>query len=273
MTVLKKILFPILLCVFITDTPALKLESHLLKIIDGNFMDADQIESIVYMINRILDIMNGKKQEDGSRIGMYSIGNTTMNLSEMIILEKNLTEKKLHGQPLTISESKLLEDIGQELIVSKKSFIEISEPLSKQARGMKEVFIHLIQESLEKRSKRESLLLLWASMNPDEEAVQFNGALNTCGLYGSFLGDLFNFLTDMAQSCPKAWTQFKDRTDKLIKIKKIIPNALNKLHVTLCEETFMSYLREKKHLEHIVSHDITLELVCELIKNHLRLKD
>lgn len=259
--------------ILVGNSTPIVLDSALLKIIDGNFMNASRMESVVFMMNRIIDTMNGKKQPDGSRVGLYTLNGVMVTMSDLIVEEEGLLSIVNEGAVLSDVQQNTINQIKSQLQRSKAAFMEISQPLSAQTHSMKDVFIRLIADSLHKRGRNgANALLTWAHLDPAEEKASFDNSMLTCKEYGVFLTDLFNFLTDMAHSCPKAWQQFKIRAEKLSKIKKMLPEAIARLKVTINENAFMS-LVHTKYVDNLFIEDITIDLVCTLVKSSMQTKD
>ncbi len=244
----------------VTSEEVCKLDMSLLKIVDGNFMNADRMESLFYMLNRITDIVHGKKQVTGERVGLLHFGKQKVDLVTLAQYEQTEDFNEQERQYLQ-----------QALHEGKKLFMDVSKPLSSQVRGMKMIFIHLIEDSLNKHGRNgHSLLLGWANAeSTEDEVISFDRDITSCQQLLSFLTDLSNFLTDMVHSCPIAWKQFKERVEKLSKIKQLLPEAIARTKIKISVETFIAYVRQK-HLEKIYLEDITVDLVCALITSSVR---
>jgi len=243
-----------------------KLESSVIKIADGTFINADKIEYIRKYRRKLLDFILGELQPNSQRKGRYNLGGKFYSVEDLARIEKeisNSVDKK------DIAIRAVLEEL---LTHAKADFIVQSNEFIESGRGAKNIMIVLIQEDCQKRNRSESFLLEWAKTKEGQESTAFERQIKSFGDYYHFLIDLVNFLLDLIHSCPKAEAQFKDRVEKWGAVKEILPVVLKKAHVKgdhINEIEFLKYLKER-YLDSINLSEITPQIIVPLLTEYIK---
>src|SRR5690606_31181159 len=180
---------------------SIKLESAVIKIADGSFINADKIEFMRKFRRTLLSIILGDQLPNGQRKGN--------GIQALACLEQEL--EKLPKTKEIIAKQI---DLEEQLTQAKAYFVIHSNEFIDSGRGAKNILIVLIQEDCEKRNRPDSLLLEWAKTKEGHETTMFEQRITTFDAYYHFCTDLVNFLLDLIHSCPKAEIQFKDRVSK-----------------------------------------------------------
>jgi hypothetical protein len=200
------------------------LTSRILEIIDGLSIgiDGEIIGIMLQVRKKILEMMEGKRKEDGSYHGLYEFEGEFYSIHSFEKLETELaTKQKIIEDEIKSAENKeelegelkaiLLhqENLIKQLGVVKKEFEDAVGPFLNNARNVKEPLIMLITESCTKHNRLNSLLLDWAKIEGEDESDSFNKGVNNFAIFSEFCKDLVNFLEDLVRSCPKAQQQFR----------------------------------------------------------------
>lgn len=267
----------ILLTIFLATTSALTvgnpqpiiLEKKLLNLIDGSFINADRIEEIKRFQFKILNLLLGDLQPDGTRIGHYlfqGIPHTVQTLQEQEeLLKKSTTPHSLLDKAKATELDELLEK-------GKIDFMHISDEFRNSARGSKTFTVQLIEESCQKRGRTNSILLTWAHTTLEQEHAVFKKEVTNFEKLDTFLADLFNFLTDLQNSCPKARNLYSKRVEKYKAIKKLLPQEIKKINSNIDSIQFLAYLK-KNHLDALALDDVKPETIQLLLKAFAQAKN
>lgn len=227
------------------------LEAKLLNLIDGAFINADRIEEIKKFRFKLLSLLLGDLQSDGTRIGLYLFKGTLHTVQMLQAYEVTHTS---------------CPELSQLLDQAKIDFMTISDEFRNSARGSKSFIVQLIEESCKKRGRIVgSILLTWAHTTLKEEHAVFKKEVTSFDKLDTFLTDLFNFLTDLQHSCPKACALFNNRVAKYAAIKKLLPQELEKYNKPIDKMTFLAHLK-RKHLDTLTLEEITPDRVQALVK-------
>ena len=262
---MKKIIvfLPLLLSSLITypvDT-RVTLESSVISIADGKFIDADKIEFIKKFRRMLLASILGEQMPNNQRKGKYRLGDKYYSIEALARIEQEVsagTSKR--DLEIKSALEELLTHAKADFIVQSNEFIE-------SGRGAKNIMIVLIQEDCAKRNRSDSLLLEWAKTKEGLESTMFEKHITSFGLYYYFLADLVNFLLDLTHSCPKAEAQFRDRVAKWSAVKEILPVIFRKAHIKsdqVNEVEFLRYLKER-YLDRIALSEITPQIIVPLL--------
>lgn len=249
-----------------SQSQPIKLESDIIKLADGAFIDADTIEFIRGFRRTLLTFLLGEELPNGKRKGLYEFSGHYYDIKSLAILEKELSalnDQKSNSAKQALRE--LLVHAKADFLVKSKKFIE-------GGRGAKGILIVLIQEDCKKRNRPASLLLEWAKTKEGLEASMFEKQITSFELYYYFCTDLVNFLLDLTHSCPKAEQHFKDRVAKWSTVKEILPLVLKKAHLRqdqVNEAEFLKYLKER-YLDHMAIDEITIHVVTPLLIEYLK---
>ena len=275
---LKKIilLLPLLANMLIANPSEknITLESSVIKIADGTFINADKIEFIRKFRRTLLAFLIGDQLPNNQRKGKYLYFGKWHSIESLARIEQELTAS-IHQEKDGKIRADLQERFGalRELLThAKADFIVQSNEFIESGRGAKNIMIVLIQEDCLKRNRPDSLLLDWAKTKEGQESTMFEHQVTSFGHYYHFLTDLVNFLLDLVHSCPKAENQFKDRVAKWSAVKAILPIVLKKAHVKgehVNEVEFLKYLKER-YLDSIVLNEITPQVIVPLLTEYIK---
>src|SRR5579863_541287 len=242
------------------------LESSVIKIADGTFINADKIEFIRKFRRTMLSFLLGDQLPNNQRKGKYLFCGKWHSIESLARIEQEISNSldKKHG------EMRLA--LGELLIHAKADFVVQSNEFIESGRGAKTIMIVLIQEDCQKRNRSDSLLLDWAQTREGQESTMFERQVTSFGQYYHFLTDLANFLLDLVHSCPKAELQFKDRVVKWSAVKTLLPVVLKKAHVKseqVNEIEFLKYLKER-YLDSILTNEITPQVIVPLLIEYIK---
>lgn len=235
------------------------LESPVIKIADGAFINADKIEFMRKFRRTLLTIILGEQLPDGQRKGH--------GLQDLALIEQELQEQE--ETPAVLAKKTELEE---KLTQAKAYFIVQSHEFIQSGRGAKNIITVLIQEFCQKRNRPDSLLLDWAKTKEGHETTMFEQQITSFTDYYHFCTDLVNFLHDLTHSCPKAEAQFKDRVAKWGAVKQILPIVIKKAHVkadTFNEIEFLKYLKER-YLDKLNLAEITPPIIVPLLTEYIK---
>lgn len=262
---MKKLLLCLPLIVgstIINTTPSehiIKLESPVIKVADGSFINADKIEFMRKVRRILLSIILGEQLPNGQRTGD--------GIQHLAYLEHEL------DQELDVKERMAKkEQMRKMLIEEKERFSILLGEFIESGRGAKKILIELIQEDCAKRNRSDSFLLDWAKTKEGLEPAAFDNHIQSFNDYYHFCTDLANFLLDMIHSCPKAEKQFRDRVTKWNAVKHILPLVIKKAHIkaeALDEIKFLKYLKER-YLDKIMLEEITPQVILPLLMEYIK---
>jgi hypothetical protein len=265
---LNKILFflPLITNMVLFGDARMQLESSVVKIADGTFINADKIEYTRKYRRKLLDFILGDLLPNNQRKGKYNVQGKWCSVEDLARLEQ---ESK--G---TVNEKNAkLATLLQELLThAKADFIVQSTEFIESGRGAKNIMIVLIQEYCQKNNRMDSFLLEWAKTKEGQESTMFERHVNSFDDYYHFLSDLANFLMVLIHSCPKAEAQFKDRVAKWSAVKEILPTVLKKAHAKgdrINEIEFLKYLKER-YLDSLTLSEITPHIIVPLLTEYIK---
>jgi len=259
---MKKILLLLPLLPFFTHTHndhTITLESSVIKVADGSFINADKIEFMKKLRRVLLSIILGEQLPNGQRSGN--------GIQSLMVVEQELEQ-----MPKTADVIAKQITLGEKLIQAKANFVIHSHEFMDSGRGAKNILIILIQEDCQKRNHPNSLLLEWAKTREGYETTMFEQRITTFQEYYHFCTDLANFLLDLIHSCPKAEAQFRDRVTKWSAAKQILPILIKKAHLKADEFNeieFLKYLKEK-YLDKIAIDEISPQTILPLLNEYLK---
>jgi len=266
---LKKILFlsSLLTAFFLVRSEAyIILESSVIKIADGTFINADEIEFIRKFRRKLLEYLLGEILPNNQRKGKYHLQGKWYTVEALARIEQDISG--LSDKQSMITKSALQEV----LTIAKADFIVQSNEFIESGRGAKNIMVVLIQEDCQKRGRPDSLLLEWAKTKEGQESTMFERQVTSFGDYYHFLKDLVNFLLDLTHSCPRAEAQFKDRVAKWGAVKTILPVVIKKAHAKgdhVNEIEFLKYLKER-YLDSLLMSDITPQVIAPLLTEYIK---
>jgi len=253
------------------------LESSVIKVADGTFINADRIEFIRKFCRTLIGFLLGEQLPNNQRKGKYLFYGKWHNIETLARVEQELTTtlKQENDPKKTILIENQLATLGELLTHAKADFIVQSNEFIESGRGAKNITTVLIQEDCQKRNRPDSLLLEWAKTKEGQEATMFEHQIVSFGHYYHFLTDLVNFLLDLVHSCPKAEAQFKERVTKWSAVKTLFPTILKKAHIRqdeVNEIEFLKYLKER-YLDSIALDEITSQVITPLLREYIKHTD
>ncbi len=226
----------------------IKLNSMILAHADGLFpigINGDVVALIKQYQNQMATLLRGKKRDTGYE-GMFTFEGKKHTIQELALLET------AHG-------------ITQEFIMVRHTIIEKFEEISRPFRqlikdyGIKPLMGDLIQESIMKRNRHDSLLYIWAKTDEKNEYEIFDKHIKSIKDIELFMIDLNNFLGDIVYNCPRGYAQYKEHLDKFNKAAQYARELkLPKEN----HDLFLKYIN--KNLSILLKNDICLERVKEL---------
>jgi len=228
-----------------------------LGLIDGAFINADRIEEIKRFRFKLLNLLLGELQPDGTRIGLYTYQ------------QKPYSIQTLQAHEKTMKSATALKPLLEQAI---RDFLQISDEFRDSARGSKRFTVLLIEESCEKRGRTDSILLTWAHTTLEQEHAIFKKEITSFDKMESFIIDLFNFLTDLEHSCPKACSLFNERVTKYTVVKRILTQELAKTKSTVDEKEFFADLLKRKALDTLSADMITAKTIRDLLETFIKEK-
>lgn len=282
--VIRFLIFASLNCTLISKE-TVTLESSVLRLVDGTFINADTIECMRKFQRYIGALLFGDQSSDGTRTGRYEYNGKKYGVHALAQIEQELAAQQPVGTPATqipagtpqpapsadniITQHQQLLAALQE---AKNDFIKLSEEFKSLAQGAKQTMVKLIEESCVKRGRPDSLFLTLAKAKDDNETTTFDMHVVSFATLESVCIDLLNFLTDLIHSCPKANMQFKLRLEKWAKIKGILPEAMQAI-TAMYQDTiqiaFLGYIKSV-HLDKLTLEEITLHKLQVLFEEFLK---
>jgi|GEM_PF-5676447 hypothetical protein len=97
-------------------------------------------------------------------------------------------------------------------------FLKISQKYFKEIRHLKPILMKLISTWAQQRGLQDSLVLLWAGIEPGKEEQFVKDYAPTIKSFYTFLGDIDMLLLDIMHSCPKTYAHYLE-CKKLIEEK------------------------------------------------------
>lgn len=158
-------------------------------------IDGALIHDILWVIDIINGVQHGSPRHNTTRsIKKYNFDGHLMTLQELVELEQ--LEGTTHKKTDFLA---VVEEIKGELGDTVTHFM--------QQLIIKTVICDAIEEWCKKSDRNHSLLQVWASTNKEEFESVYHKIVTARDL-NLFLADLKSFLTDVVESCPRAWDEF-----------------------------------------------------------------
>lgn len=263
----KRMFFlPLVASALLFGEPKIKLESSVIKIADGTFINADKIEYTRKFCGKLLGFILGEMMPNNQRKGKYYVFGKNCSIEDLARIEMEI------GDQMNEKTMKIHSTLQEVLTRAKADFIVQSAEFIESGRGAKNIMTVLIQEYCQKSNRQESFLLEWAKTKEGQESTMFERQIKNFNDYYHFLSDLVNFLRVLSYSCPKAETQFKDRVAKWGAVKEILPSVLKKAHVRgdhINEIEFLKYLKER-YLDSLTLGEITPQIIAPLLAEYIK---
>lgn len=237
----------------------LKLESSVLALVDGNFVNADTLERIYSFKRDVLAIMRGDKKNGDVYEGRYLFDGKKVAAQQVALIERDF----MLQQDVAASnqaKKKLIEQRDSCLRIMQKDFLKASDKLKAIAYGAKPMMGLLIEESCKKRHRMDSILLLWAHTPEEKEDLIFEERVQTVTDFSAFCIDLLNFIGDLLYSCPKAHLQFEERATKWKQFELVLASLLG------TQKPNIQFLKQiKLTLDKFALADLTLPNIRQLL--------
>ncbi len=164
-------------------------------------INGHEIEKMLYNINSVDKLLYGIPDHATKlRKGQFEFQGEMYSVS-------TLAEYELEHPNMTPAMKNELNDL---FLVARKAFITIATPFIEQARGTKSVTLGFIREWGEKHHRESSGLFDWAKEKDGHEFETFKREIKTFQQLYVFCQDLVSFLSDLIQSCPRAWEQYME---------------------------------------------------------------
>ncbi|MBN1549146.1 hypothetical protein JW872_00635 [Candidatus Babeliales bacterium] len=209
------ITFTILLGLYTTTTTKPFFDNDIIRLLDGMRIGSanagicgKDMHDYLWLINEIRIMQDGMQNRKTSAVvKRYRHRGIPCTLRELAEHESRLQEDL--RDPWKDHDSVLAEinELRHPLAEVKEDFIRKAGGFVQQIRLTKRFIVELIEEWASRRHRDDTLLLEWAKV-ADKEIEAFREMATSNTILNEFLGDLRQFLTDMASSCPKAFQEF-----------------------------------------------------------------
>jgi len=244
----------------------LKLESSVLALVDGNFVNADTLERICSFKREVLAIMRGDKKNGDVYEGRYLFDGKRVAAQQVALIERDFMLQQDVAARNQVKK-KFIEQRDSCLHVMQKDFLKASDKLKTIAYGAKPMMGLLIEESCKKRHRMDSILLLWAQTPEEKEDLIFEERVKTVTDFSAFCIDLLNFMGDLLYSCPKAHLQFEERATKWKQFELVLTGLLG------TQKPNMQFLKQiKLKLDKFALADLTLPNIRQLLDEFNKIK-
>lgn len=244
---------------------SIKLESRVLALVDGSFINADTLEVMRSFQRMLVEIMLGKKNEDGQRSGGYECNGKKMCVFELAQYEAQLEEKNTYTPEAYQAK---IDELRTAINNAKADFLVKAQKFQQVVGGSKDNLIPLVEESCHKRNRIDSLLMIWANTKQANERALFDQKITSARAFKTFLLDLFHFFGDLVHSCPKAHAQLQLRKNKFNKIKEMLPEILQAgthNNKELLQKEFLKHVYQM-YLDKLSIDDITVTRMQKILK-------
>jgi hypothetical protein len=177
------------------------------SIVDGTpfGINGHEIRKLIFILREVEKLMFGVPDPITKvKIGKYKFQNMhhcVASLAEFEIESHYIAKEDKQELKL------LLKHITDE-------FIKIATPFIEQARGVKTITLGFMKEWSEKHHRENSLILNWTKEKDGHEFDSFRRDIDSFENLYQFCQDLTGFLSDLIQSCPRAWQQFLELQKK-----------------------------------------------------------
>jgi len=172
------------------------------SIVDGTRLgiNGHEIRKLIFIMREVEKLMYGVVVDTATKVkrGQYLF-------KDMHHCIASLAELEIENLELSPAERTEFKRLLNTVI---DDFIRIATPFVEQARGVKSITLGFMKEWAEKHDAESSLLLNWAKEKDGHEFDTFKRDINSFDKLYNFCQDLNSFLSDLIQSCPRAWEQF-----------------------------------------------------------------
>jgi hypothetical protein len=240
--------------------------------VDGSIVNANTIEMIGKFYRALLAITVGDLI-DGNRVGRYTFQKEKYGSRGLEAIEEELEAKAHTITPEAYKEAQ--KELNDALEQAKQDLDNAAEKF-KKSRGPKPLMASLVEVSCNHHHTPldSSIFFAWCNVKEETEDEFIDEHVKTIARFNMFCKDLFNFLNDMIESCPRAMLQLKQRKDKWLKIKNLLPKILVNIPVhnnELFQVDFLSYAK-KKVVDKLEMTDINEKKVHQLVMEYIKLK-
>ncbi|MEX0940125.1 MAG: hypothetical protein WDZ41_02100 [Candidatus Babeliales bacterium] len=169
--------------------------------IDGNRLgiNGHEIRNLMYIRKKVQDQLHGTLDPvTKERTGIYIFQGQYHSIASLTQFEKNNPHMTT---AVRVQLYSLLEII-------KADFVKIADPFVKQAYGVKGITLKFMEQWSTLHNRENSYLLVWGKEKDGHEFETFNRETTTFVHLNDFCTDLISFISDLIQSCPRAWKQF-----------------------------------------------------------------
>lgn len=233
---------------------------------DGIFFTADTIEMLRKYQRLMLAILNGQRQTDGSYRGSYQYKNNFYGSRDLTKIELQLENQKNSLDPqLYAQEKNILNDLLQLIL---NDFEIISREFQDIIKESKAVAVGFVKESCLKHNREDSLLIQWSHADEGTEFDVFRKEVSSLKIFDQFCIDLFNFFSDLIESCPKAKQSFDNRIIKWKKVREVLEKIKQSGRV-FSESEFLKYIKQNA-LDTLHNDTITTHTIMTLLETFER---
>lgn len=197
------------------DKPIL-LTDPILSAVDGIVINANNINNSLLAGRMLLIFMDGGN--------LKSLPSKDLEVRGKTYLLEDLLSTNFRGKKCTLTElvkyeekattTQEKDEIKAALQDAKKKFNLFMNRSMAEARGTKQMAQRLMNDSLSKRKRTDSPLIKYAKVQEGKEEESLEKDISSFKLLYTLCHDLFNFLRDIVNSCPKAVADFKARQQK-----------------------------------------------------------
>jgi hypothetical protein len=160
-------------------------------------IDGALIHDMLWVIDVINSIQHGSRQHNTEHsLKLYTFEGTSYSLDQLRRKEAEEEKKDF---------SAVVEHIKTDFHNTVTHFM--------QQLIVKTVICNAIEEWCDKSDRPESVLKRWAKTNKEEFESIYHHITTAADLH-TFLTDLKEFLTDVINSCPRAWNEFLEHQDE-----------------------------------------------------------
>lgn len=176
--------------------------------LDGipNALDGEAIRQIFLVRSKIKEMLLGELDKKTKiRFGKYLFDGKKYDMNSIVKFEELLVKDPHVARTKEIQNC--LEDAKKEFLDTTREFIE-------RITWTKSLVVDLIQQSFAKRKIKKSLCFEWINTPLGKEEEVFATKVKSLKEFDVFLNHVNSFLGDLIFSCPKAFTQFKQKYGK-----------------------------------------------------------
>lgn len=255
-----------IVCISQTTVPVKGFAIESVAKFDGIFFTADTIEILKKYQRSMFSILNGQRQSDGSYRGAYNYKNNFYGSRDLAKIEEQLEEQKNNlSQEIYVQEKQILNTILSIVLNDFKSISYEFEDILKEAKTIVSGFI---KESCMQRNRPDSLLIQWSQTAEGTEFEAFKKEITNFKKFDQFCIDLFNFFSDLIESCPKAKQVFENRIIKWKKVREVLEKIKQSGYV-FNEQEFLKYIKQNV-LDSLHNDTINNHTIINLIETFER---